>query len=189
MLKPVPTRNFAITFNNGEIVYPDFAFPLRANIVPIWLSSILSFGIPAIAILLCQIRVRSFWDVNNAILGITYSLINAAAFQVFIKWLIGGLRPHFLDVCKPKISPNDIGVGFQQLFFTKAVCTGDESEINDSLESMPSGRKFFKKGVKVSVSTRSAPVHTVRCSKFENLVLGAVLQKCKVETLMKVTKF
>uniref|UniRef100_A0A914P7T1 Uncharacterized protein n=2 Tax=Panagrolaimus davidi TaxID=227884 RepID=A0A914P7T1_9BILA len=145
MLKPAPERNFPIEFQDGNIVYPDFAYPMRPNIVPIWLSSVISFGVPAIVILICQIRVRSFWDVNNAIFGITYSLINAAAFQVFIKWLIGGLRPHFLDVCKPdpaKINFGD-GVGYKRMFFTKAVCTGDESEINDSLESMPSGRKNF----------------------------------------------
>uniref|UniRef100_A0A914YKT3 Uncharacterized protein n=1 Tax=Panagrolaimus superbus TaxID=310955 RepID=A0A914YKT3_9BILA len=145
LLKPAPERNFPITFKDGEIVYPDFAYPMRPNIVPIWLSAIISFGVPAIVIALCQIRIRSFWDVNNAIFGITYSLINAAAFQVFIKWLIGGLRPHFLDVCKPDMTKingiNGVGVGFQNLFFTKDVCTGDESEINDSLESMPSGRK------------------------------------------------
>lgn len=48
-----------------------------------------------------QIRIRSFWDINNAILGLLYSLITAAVFQVFLKWLIGGLRPHFLG--KPNL--------------------------------------------------------------------------------------
>jgi len=46
-----------------------------------------------------QLRIRSFWDFNNAVMGLLYSLINAAVFQVFLKWLIGGLRPHFLAVC------------------------------------------------------------------------------------------
>lgn len=141
MLFPLPDRHFPIAYRNGEIVYPELAFPLRPNIVPIWLATLLSFGVPAVIILICQIRVQSFWDVNNAILGLIYSLVNASAFQVFIKWLIGGLRPYFLAVCKPDLSKVGEGVGFQNIMYTKAVCTGKESEIKEALESMPSGRK------------------------------------------------
>lgn len=90
-----------------------------------------------------QIRVRSFWDVNNAVLGLLYSLITAAVFQVFIKWLIGGLRPHFLAVCKPDVNLSDgqgyNSKGFTQLFYTPDICTGDQKQINDALEAMPSG--------------------------------------------------
>lgn len=96
-----------------------------------------------------QIRVRSFWDVNNATIGLLYALINAAVFQVFLKWLIGGLRPHFLAVCKPDISlasnnPGDVGAGynaagFTNVYYTREICTGDIDEIDDSLESFPSG--------------------------------------------------
>ena len=52
--------------------------------------------VPIFFILFMQIRIKSFWDVNNGVLGLLYSLITAAVFQVFLKWLIGGLRPHFL---------------------------------------------------------------------------------------------
>jgi hypothetical protein len=54
--------------------------------------------IPIVIFLIMQIRIRSFWDVNNAVIGLFYSLITAAVFQVFLKWLIGGLRPHFLGM-------------------------------------------------------------------------------------------
>ena len=71
----------------------------------------------------------------------TSGLITAAVFQVFIKWLIGGLRPHFYAVCQPNIQPGSApsGVGFANLMYDRSVCTGDRKEINDSLESMPSG--------------------------------------------------
>ncbi|KAI3316956.1 phosphatidic acid phosphatase type 2/haloperoxidase [Xylariaceae sp. AK1471] len=146
---PAPTRSFAVTFSDGEIVYPQFAYPLRKEIIPIWLAAFLAAIVPILAILIMQIRVRSFWDVNNGIIGLLYSLIGAAVFQVFIKFLIGGLRPHFLDVCKPDISlaKNGPGIegspynaaGFQQLYYTREICTGDPKEINDSFESFPSG--------------------------------------------------
>ena len=115
--------------------------------------------IPIVVILFMQIRIRSFWDVNNGVIGLLYSLITAAVFQVFLKWLIGGLRPHFLgkmaflsyqddqadrsypDVCKPAVPPSgaQTGNGFGQIMYDRKICTGDEKEINDSLESFPSG--------------------------------------------------
>jgi membrane-associated phospholipid phosphatase len=138
MARPAPTRNFPVTFKDGEIVYPEFAYPLRKNIVPIWLAAFLAFFIPAVVIMIMQIRVRSFWDINNSIMGLLYSLITAAVFQVFLKWLIGGLRPHFLAVCKPDVSKIP-GQGYGSIMFNRNICTGDEKEINDSLESFPSG--------------------------------------------------
>lgn len=150
MADPAPTRSFAVTFtSDGEVVYPEFAYPMRKEIIPIWLAAFLASVIPIVVILAMQIRVRSFWDANNGIIGLLYSLIAAAVFQVFIKWLIGGLRPHFLTVCKPDISraSNTPGIagegynakGFNQIYYTREICTGDQDEINDSLESMPSG--------------------------------------------------
>ncbi|KUI52841.1 hypothetical protein VP1G_00290 [Cytospora mali] len=146
---PAPTRSFPVTFSDGEVVYPQFAYPLRKEIVPIWAAALLASLVPIFVILMMQIRIRSFWDANNAIIGLLYSLISAAVFQVFLKWLIGGLRPHFLTVCNPDISlasnaPGAVGAGynaagFKQIYYTREICTGDPDTIDDSLESFPSG--------------------------------------------------
>ncbi|KAL7625842.1 hypothetical protein AAE478_005065 [Parahypoxylon ruwenzoriense] len=146
---PAPTRSFAVTSSDGEVVYPELAYPLRKEIIPIWLAAFLSAVIPIVVILLMQVRARSFWDANNGIIGLFYALITAAVFQVFLKWLIGGLRPHFLAVCQPDVSrasnaPGVLGegyneAGFAAIYYTKEICTGDPNEINDSLESFPSG--------------------------------------------------
>ncbi|KAK4972615.1 hypothetical protein LTR28_012054 [Elasticomyces elasticus] len=72
-------------------------------------------------------------------IGLLHSLVAAAVFQVFIKWLIGGLRPHFYNVCKPFIAPGHIGNGFGKMMYDRTVCTGDRDKINDALESMPWG--------------------------------------------------
>lgn len=150
---PAPSRSFAVVFNDGEVVYPTTAYPLRKEIIPIWLAAFLASVIPIAIMLAMQIRIRSFWDFNNAVIGLLYSLITAAVFQVFIKWLIGGLRPHFLEVCRPDLTlataaPSTVGVGsnaalngqgFNGIYYTREICTGDPKEINDSLESMPSG--------------------------------------------------
>ncbi|KAI9802104.1 MAG: hypothetical protein M1833_002025 [Piccolia ochrophora] len=141
MARPAPTRSFAIYLQDGEIVYPEFAYPLRNEVIPIWAAAMLAALVPITVFLICQIRIRSFWDVNNATIGLLYSLITAAVFQVFVKWLIGGLRPHFLSVCKPNVLPDgrEAGNGFRQIYYDRSICTGDDKEINDALESMPSG--------------------------------------------------
>lgn len=139
---PAPTRSFPVTFSDGEVVYPQFAYPYRKEIVPIWAAAMLGSLVPIFVILVMQIRIRSFWDANNAIIGLLYSLITAAVFQVFLKWLIGGLRPHFLTVCQPDTSliKNQYdATGYNQLYFTRDICTGDPNTIDDSLESFPSG--------------------------------------------------
>ncbi|KAF2473080.1 PAP2-domain-containing protein [Lindgomyces ingoldianus] len=141
MADPAPSRSFPVSFQDGEIIYPEFAYPLRNEIVPIWAAALMASLIPIAVFLICQIRVRSFWDVNNATIGLLYALITAAVFQVFIKWLIGGLRPHFLTVCQPDIPTTGLqhGNGFRQIMYDRSICTGDRKKINDSLESMPSG--------------------------------------------------
>lgn len=63
---------------------------MRNEIVPIWAAALLAALVPIAVFLIMSIRVRSFWDVNNATIGLLYSLITAAVFQVFVKWLIGG---------------------------------------------------------------------------------------------------
>ncbi|EPE02857.1 lipid phosphate phosphatase 2 [Ophiostoma piceae UAMH 11346] len=145
MTKPPTSRSFAVTDDNGSVVYPEFALPLRTEIVPSWLAILLGPVVPVVCILALQLRVRSFWDANNAIFGVLYSLTNSVVFQVILKWLIGGLRPHFLDVCKPDLSLAKTGksrynaAGFKQMYYTRDVCTGDHWQVNDSLTSFPSG--------------------------------------------------
>ncbi|KJR88057.1 uncharacterized protein SPSK_07476 [Sporothrix schenckii 1099-18] len=146
--KPPASRSFAVFNHNNEVVYPQFAFPLRDEIIPSWLAIFLGPFVPVVILVLLQLYVRSFWDANNAIFGVLYSLSNSVVFQVIIKWLIGGLRPHFLDVCKPDLSlaktlpPHRsayIASGFNNMYYTREICTGDPRQINDALSSFPSG--------------------------------------------------
>ena len=149
--RPVVTRTFPLTvIDTGEVVYPQFAYPHRQQIFAPWLDGFLGAAIPIVVILLAQIRVRSFWDVNNGIIGVIYALLASSCFQVFIKWIVGGLRPHFYDVCKPDpalaLQQEDLynttglnGVGYQGYMFTAEICTGSQKEIWNALEGFPSG--------------------------------------------------
>ncbi|KAJ4286011.1 hypothetical protein N0V88_008164 [Collariella sp. IMI 366227] len=142
------TRNFPITFDqSGDVVYPQFAYPHRGWIISPQLSGVIAAVIPCIIIALAQIRIRSFWDFNNAILGLLYSIILGSLFQVILKQLIGGFRPTFLDVCQPDISLAQShnttglnGVGFHQIMYTVEVCTNpNKKALKTQMTSFPSG--------------------------------------------------
>ncbi|KAF8892636.1 phosphatidic acid phosphatase type 2/haloperoxidase [Infundibulicybe gibba] len=126
---PAPSRSFP------------FAYPLRREIVPIFAAALIAFFAPFFFFCVFQARRRSMDDLLNTTMGLLKSLITAAVFQVFVKWLIGGLRPHFYTVCQPSVQGNAApsGVGFASLMYDRKICTGDPKSINDALESMPSG--------------------------------------------------
>ncbi|WWC72606.1 uncharacterized protein I206_106568 [Kwoniella pini CBS 10737] len=137
---PAPTRSFPVYNIDGSIAYPEFAYPLRKNLIPIYAAALIAFFVPFVFFALFQIRIRNINFFLGTTVGLLESLITAAVFQVFHKWLIGGLRPHFLDVCKPDVSQLTMnGNGFRQIMYTRSICTGDADEINDSLESWMSG--------------------------------------------------
>jgi diacylglycerol diphosphate phosphatase/phosphatidate phosphatase len=129
-------------------MFPDLAYPYRRLIIPIWLSAFLAPGLPMVVLLLMQFRIKSFWDFNNAVLGMLYALITGSVFHVFVKWIVGGLRPHFLSVCQPEPTlavdrgiamPGYTAGGYLETFFTPEICTGNAADVKNALQSFPSG--------------------------------------------------
>ena len=106
------------------------------------LAGVLAAAIPVVVILISQLWVQSFDDFAYGVLGLCYSTITGACFQVILKKTIGGLRPHFLAVCQPVIPPvgRGTGIGYQNVMWTAdQICTGDVFKIKNGLESFPSG--------------------------------------------------
>ncbi|KAF9647280.1 acid phosphatase/Vanadium-dependent haloperoxidase [Thelephora ganbajun] len=136
-----PNRSFPVFHPDGSIVYPEYAYPIRKEVVPIWLSAFISFFAPFVFFVLFQIRRRSLDDLLTTTMGLLKSLITAAVFQVWVKWLIGGFRPHFYAVCIPNVAQfsRPSGTQFANYMYDRSVCTGDTKAINDALESFPSG--------------------------------------------------
>ncbi|EFA84683.1 hypothetical protein PPL_01675 [Heterostelium album PN500] len=75
------------------------------------------------------------------VLGLIQSFGLTLLLVAVIKCFIGGLRPNFLVRCKP--TPESLAratpVGFNQLYYSKEVCTGDEADILDGMAAYPSG--------------------------------------------------
>lgn len=55
---PAPNRSFSVFFQDGQVVYPQFAYPVRDEIIPLWLSAFLAVIIPISIILCMQLRIR-----------------------------------------------------------------------------------------------------------------------------------
>ncbi|KAF1927104.1 PAP2-domain-containing protein [Didymella exigua CBS 183.55] len=80
--------------------------PYLAEYITTLVSAIISFAVPFLVMGAIGLWwVRDFWESNAAIMGLGYALATATLFQSFIKWFIGGLRPHFLAVCVPLNPP------------------------------------------------------------------------------------
>ncbi|KAI0596106.1 acid phosphatase/Vanadium-dependent haloperoxidase [Biscogniauxia sp. FL1348] len=158
--RPLAMRTFPLTVKVApndrdtdpaahEVVYPQFAYPHRGQLISSGVDTAISIVIPAIFILLAQVRIRSFWDTNNALIGLFYALLAASAFQVMLKWMIGGLRPNFYDTCKPDITralsgghnkSGLNGVGYQKYMWSMDICTTtDQGDLLNALQSFPSG--------------------------------------------------
>ncbi|KAI6265698.1 hypothetical protein MCOR23_005099 [Pyricularia oryzae] len=148
-------RPFPVRFNSnsdgssssfGDIVYPEFAYPHRPQIVPNWAATMAAMFFPILVMALAQIRVRSFWDFSNGVIGLLNALVLSTFCQILLKWLIGGLRPNFYDTCKPDLSlaasrneSGTEGIGYGGIMYTTKICTGDKKDIDNALESWPSG--------------------------------------------------
>jgi diacylglycerol diphosphate phosphatase/phosphatidate phosphatase len=71
---PAPTRSFPVYNTDGAIAYPQFAYPLRKNIIPIWLAALLAFIVPFVFFVMFQIRIRSLDHLLNTTMGLLESL-------------------------------------------------------------------------------------------------------------------
>ncbi|KEF55249.1 uncharacterized protein A1O9_08903 [Exophiala aquamarina CBS 119918] len=135
-----PARLFPLFSPDGTTYAPDIAYPYQKNIFSSLTAGLICGFIPIGTILLAQIWLKSFADLSSGILGLLYSLATGTCFQVILKKSIGGLRPHFLAVCEPVIPEDVVGVGFNGIMYrVDQVCTGDRAQINNALQSFPSG--------------------------------------------------
>jgi len=121
---------------------PDISYPLLPELVPFSHLIVYSLVIPFFIIcVVSYVLTKNISDMHHAILGLLQSfsitLLLIAAFKCFV----GGLRPNFLELCKP--TPESIasvaGVGYNNIYYTKEICTASAYDINDGMSAYPSG--------------------------------------------------
>ncbi|KAI9796874.1 MAG: hypothetical protein M1833_005923 [Piccolia ochrophora] len=123
----------------------EISHPYQDEIVNSLLAGVAVAVIPVVIVAMFQYKKRDTRDVVAALLGLFKALVSSTLIQVILKLWIGGLRPHFLDVCRP--NPAKVaGQGFGKLFLNRTACTGmgqgttdDYHRISDAMQSFPSG--------------------------------------------------
>jgi membrane-associated phospholipid phosphatase len=70
-------------------------------------------------------------------MGLGFAICTANICQIFMKLFIGGLRPHFLVVCKPPLNP--LGHGFGGKYLSPDICKTRGHALNIAMMSFPSG--------------------------------------------------
>ncbi|KAF2715567.1 PAP2-domain-containing protein [Pleomassaria siparia CBS 279.74] len=115
--------------------------PYMKEYISTLVSAIVSVLVPLLVLLAVEaIRGGGFWEVNSAIMGLCSALATTTVFQAFLKFLIGGLRPNFLDICQPSIIHGYSGIGYGNIWHTpEDVCTGSPKDIREAQMSFPSG--------------------------------------------------
>eukprot|EP01111_Echinosteliopsis_oligospora_P001838 TRINITY_DN1269_c0_g1_i1.p1 TRINITY_DN1269_c0_g1~~TRINITY_DN1269_c0_g1_i1.p1 ORF type:complete len:326 (+),score=66.30 TRINITY_DN1269_c0_g1_i1:148-1125(+) len=136
-LPPVPDRLFLLEYNGAPLNF-DNDFPKRTEIMPVTLAGVIALVVGLIVLTIAQIWVHDCKDFHRGLLGLVTALIASSWFQVICKVLIGGVRPNFLEICKPDMT-KAVGQGYYGLYYDRSACTGDVKLINDALESFPSG--------------------------------------------------
>ncbi|KAF2395968.1 hypothetical protein EJ06DRAFT_585520 [Trichodelitschia bisporula] len=96
--RPVPR-----SYIDGSI--PTLSYPLYPEGVPMWAEALFIVLTTGFVYGIMALFMRSFWDLNNAIIGTLTAVVVGGIFQLNVKWLIGGLRPNFLSICNPAIPP------------------------------------------------------------------------------------
>jgi len=73
-------------------------------------------------------------------MGNVYAVIIAECVHVFLKTLIGGFRPYFLEVCDPDPAQLQNGTGFGQVYYSTDICRQtDKGLLKQAMTSFPSG--------------------------------------------------
>lgn len=111
-------------------------YPLMTVKVPSVMVALLSLLLPLITILL--LNVFLYWDKWDLYAGLVGSLL-AYCLTLLVTsalWIfVGGLRPHFLTVCKPDTSLLQPGV----TYYTPDICTQKGTFTQDTFHGFPSG--------------------------------------------------
>lgn len=139
-------------------------FPYRPDTVPMWAAGFYSVTAGFLIVIVSELYLtcaqKEKFNKNqriqrlilNSIHGILLYGLGALSTLLITeigKHTVGRLRPHFLDVCKPKWDElncftkiNDIPVA-NYIKYHAGICTGDPDIIREARRSFPSGHSSF----------------------------------------------
>ncbi|KAF2767376.1 acid phosphatase/Vanadium-dependent haloperoxidase [Teratosphaeria nubilosa] len=139
---PTPKLHFTIFGPYGDLISPQYAYAFRKPTMPTWANGLTAALAPIPIMLIAQFWYRSWRDFSNGVMGLLLAVLGACTFQVIVKIVIGGLRPHFFDVCQPGVvfpAAAHNGFGWRGLTYDHTICTAQPRLVKDAMMSFPSG--------------------------------------------------
>lgn len=135
---------------------PSISYPAVGATVSSLNAGLLTAIIPIIVIILFNIFIAyNPRDIYAGIVGLVIAYVLALSLTSILWVLIGGLRPHFLDLCnvdRSKLIP-------EQIYYTLDICKNKSIFTNDTFHGFPSGH----------VSTSFATLGFLSCYLFSHL--------------------
>ena len=112
------------------------SYPLLIPTVPSVLVAVFSITLPIFVIILYNIFFAwNIWDVYAGIIGPILAYVTALLFTSTLWFFVGGIRPHFLSICKIDYEMyNNTDV-----FHNEKVCLNYEDFTQDTFHGFPSG--------------------------------------------------
>ncbi|GAM26484.1 hypothetical protein SAMD00019534_096590, partial [Acytostelium subglobosum LB1] len=133
----VPVRGRLFTLND-----PDISYPLVQELVSFPVLLAISYILPLFVIVVTVSCYHRKWhDLHHSALGLTQTWALTLLLVAVIKCFIGGIRPNFLVRCKPTTESiaRATPVGYNHIYYSKEICTGELYDVNDAMASFPSG--------------------------------------------------
>ncbi|KAG9234319.1 phosphatidic acid phosphatase type 2/haloperoxidase [Amylocarpus encephaloides] len=139
---PLSMWNPAASFDNtGSSLRPpsDLSYQWKPEPLPSELCGVLVVIIPIVVVIVFQSRNFNVRDLHAGISGSLKAVVATAFVCTILKQVVGGFRPHFVDVCRPdpKFIAEDMALG--RYWFNATACSGDSYEVRRAMQSFPSG--------------------------------------------------
>ncbi|XP_043702842.1 putative lipid phosphate phosphatase 3, chloroplastic [Telopea speciosissima] len=116
----------------GKDMISGLKYPLKDVTVPVWVVPIYAVLLPIAIFLAFYFRRRDVYDLHHGVLGISFSILLAAAITEAIKNAIGWPRPDFFWRCFPDGKEVYDNLG-------NVVCHGKAKVVREGYKSFPSG--------------------------------------------------
>uniref|UniRef100_A0A1B6C2C2 Phosphatidic acid phosphatase type 2/haloperoxidase domain-containing protein n=1 Tax=Clastoptera arizonana TaxID=38151 RepID=A0A1B6C2C2_9HEMI len=144
---------FGVPYKRGFFCDDDtIRYPRQSETVPTALLAVVGYSVPAILVGVVEtLRLfdkttprDSYRTVSSRILRSCYRILGVFLFGTGLnqlcvdtsKYVVGRLRPHFIDVCVPTVDCNTIA---GNTYVTQYECTGDPAVVEEARLSFPSG--------------------------------------------------
>jgi len=151
-------------------------YPYKSSSVPSLFNTIVSYGVPFLAILIIhKFKYRPRFDCRRLFSDLKQLVFFGLSTQLMthiIKFYIGRLRPHFIDVCVPSVAltESECGPSHSTRYITEYSCLGNstlfpdpsklENRLKEARLSFPSGHtslSFYGMVLTVLIISKASP--------------------------------